>query len=64
MNPLVVGHRGAPAYALENTLASFQQAVAMGADMLELDVRESRDGKFLVIHDRDLRRISRMEGHR
>ena len=58
MKPLVIGHRGASAYALENTLGSFRLAVEMGADMVELDVHESRDGEFIVIHDRDLRRIS------
>ena len=58
MKPLVIGHRGASAYALENTLGSFRLAVEMGADMVELDVHESHDGEFIVIHDRDLRRIS------
>jgi len=58
MRPLVVGHRGASAYALENTLEAFRQAVDMGADMVELDVRESLNHEFIVIHDKDLRRIS------
>jgi glycerophosphoryl diester phosphodiesterase len=58
MRPLVVGHRGASAYALENTRESFLRAVQMGAEMVELDVHESRDHQFIVIHDRDLRRVS------
>ena len=58
MTPLVVGHRGASAYALENTRESFLQAVQMGVDMVELDVHESLDRQFIVIHDRDLRRVS------
>ena len=53
-----MGHRGASAYALENTLEAFRQAVDMGADMVELDVRESLNHEFIVIHDKDLRRIS------
>jgi glycerophosphoryl diester phosphodiesterase len=58
MRPLVVGHRGASAYVLENTRESFLQAFQMGADMVELDVHESLDRQFVVIHDRDLRRVS------
>ena len=58
MRPLVVGHRGASAYALENTRESFLQAVQMGSDMIELDVNESQDRQFIVIHDRDLSRVS------
>jgi glycerophosphoryl diester phosphodiesterase len=58
MRPLVVGHRGASAYALENTLEAFRKAVDMGVDMIELDVRESLNDEFIVIHDRDLTRIS------
>ena len=58
MRPLIIGHRGASAYALENTSSSFQLAANLGVDMVELDVHESFDGEFVVIHDRDLRRIS------
>ena len=53
-----MGHRGASACALENTREAFRQAVDMGVDMVELDVRESLDNEFIVIHDRDLSRIS------
>lgn len=56
--PIVVGHRGAAAHALENTAASFAAAVRLGASMIEFDVRESLDGKFMVIHDNYLGRIS------
>jgi glycerophosphoryl diester phosphodiesterase len=47
----IVAHRGAPALARENTLESFKAAVSLGADMIELDVRKSRDGTLLVHHD-------------
>lgn len=47
----VVGHRGNAAHAPENTLASFRQAIALGVDALEFDVRLSRDGEVVVIHD-------------
>ena len=56
--PIIVGHRGAAAHALENTAASFAAAVRFGADMIEFDVHESLDGEFIVIHDTHLGRIS------
>ncbi len=48
---LLTGHRGACAYARENSLASFRRAVAMGADVLECDVRLTRDGALILAHD-------------
>ena len=48
---LVVAHRGASAYAPENTLSAFRRAVELGADFMELDVRLSADGELVVIHD-------------
>ncbi|MBM3800749.1 MAG: glycerophosphodiester phosphodiesterase [Acidimicrobiia bacterium] len=56
--PLIVGHRGAAAHVLENTAASFAAAVQLGAGMIELDLHESLDGEFIVIHDTHLGRIS------
>ena len=47
----VVGHRGAPAQAPENTLLSFQRAIAIGVDWIEFDLRRTRDGVLVVIHD-------------
>ena len=49
--PLILGHRGASAYAPENTLAAFRQALARGADGFELDVTLSADEVPVVIHD-------------
>jgi glycerophosphoryl diester phosphodiesterase len=48
---LVIAHRGASAAELENTLAAFRTAVAMGADGVELDVHVSADGIPVVHHD-------------
>jgi glycerophosphoryl diester phosphodiesterase len=48
---LVLGHRGASAYAPQNTLPAFQLALEQGADGVELDVHLSRDGHAVVIHD-------------
>ena len=54
--PLIIGHRGASAIAPENTMASFREALAVGADGIEFDVRLTRDGVPIVIHDSTLRR--------
>lgn len=49
--PLIVAHRGASAYAPENTIAAFELARRQGADMLELDVQPTADGRLAVFHD-------------
>jgi glycerophosphoryl diester phosphodiesterase len=49
--PLVIAHRGASAYAPENTMPAFELAVRQQADMLELDVQRSADGVLVVFHD-------------
>jgi glycerophosphoryl diester phosphodiesterase len=49
--PRVFGHRGAAGLAPENTIPSFALALAMGADILELDVHATRDGVPVVMHD-------------
>ncbi len=55
-SPLIIGHRGSSAVAPENTLIAFTQAFADGADGIEFDVRLSRDGIPVVIHDANLKR--------
>jgi glycerophosphoryl diester phosphodiesterase len=54
---LKVGHRGAKGYELENTLASFRKAVDLGANAVELDVRETRDKELVVCHDDTLKKV-------
>lgn len=49
--PVIFAHRGASAHAPENTLASFQLALAQGADAIELDAKLSADGQVVVFHD-------------
>jgi glycerophosphoryl diester phosphodiesterase len=58
----VIAHRGASAEAPENTLAAFELAVRQGADALELDIRLSRDGVPIVLHDPTLDRTTRLKG--
>jgi glycerophosphoryl diester phosphodiesterase len=58
--PLIIAHRGASAVAPENTIAAFEAAIAAGADGIEFDVRLSRDGVPVVIHDETLRRTHGM----
>jgi glycerophosphoryl diester phosphodiesterase len=48
---LKIGHRGARAYEPENTLRSFNRAIELGVDAVELDVRRTKDGEIVVIHD-------------
>jgi glycerophosphoryl diester phosphodiesterase len=55
-SPLIIGHRGASATAPENTLSAFARAMREGADGIELDVRLSREGVPVVIHDSTLPR--------
>jgi len=49
---LIIAHRGAPGYAKENTIESFEKAAGMGADMIEFDVRRTKDKVPIIYHDR------------
>lgn len=57
-HPLVIAHRGFSRVAPENTAPAFELAAAMGADLVEFDVRSSRDGELVVIHDDELDRTT------
>jgi glycerophosphoryl diester phosphodiesterase len=57
-SPLIIGHRGASTVAPENTMAAFREAIAAGADGIEFDVRLTRDGVPVVIHDSTLHRTA------
>jgi glycerophosphoryl diester phosphodiesterase len=56
--PPVIGHRGAAAYAPENTLASLRKAKALGCAWVEFDVRLSADGALVLCHDPRLDRTT------
>ena len=49
--PWIIGHRGSPREAPENTLSSFELAICQGADLIELDLHMSADERLVVIHD-------------
>ncbi|MBQ4157889.1 MAG: glycerophosphodiester phosphodiesterase [Clostridia bacterium] len=58
----VQAHRGAMAYAPENTLPAFQMAIDMGADGIECDIHLTKDGQFVVCHDPTIDRTSTGKG--
>lgn len=55
--PLILAHRGANSFALENTIPAFIKAIRLGCDGVEFDVRLTRDNKVVVFHDEDLKRL-------
>ncbi|HSD08605.1 glycerophosphodiester phosphodiesterase [Flavobacterium sp.] len=59
---LKIGHRGAKGHEPENTLVSFEKAIALGADGIELDVHLSSDGHLIVIHDETVDRTTNGKG--
>ena len=59
---IIMGHRGANKIAPENTLKSFKKAIELGADIVEFDVRQSRDGEIVIIHDEDTFRTTGQKG--
>ena len=59
---LKIGHRGAKGYVAENTLASFEQALKLGCDGIELDIQLSKDNIPVVIHDKTLNRTTSKKG--
>lgn len=59
---LVVAHRGGHELAPENSIASIDEAIAKGAHILELDVRQTLDGELVMIHDRTLDRTTTGQG--
>lgn len=60
--PLVIAHRGGAGRAPENTLAAFTRSASLGAEAIELDVRLSRDGEVVVIHDPTVDRTTDARG--
>jgi len=59
---LKIGHRGAKGYVAENTLASFEKAITLHVDAVELDVHLSSDNEIMVIHDTTIDRTTIKKG--
>jgi glycerophosphoryl diester phosphodiesterase len=57
--PFIIAHRGAPEYIRENTLASIALALRLGAGMVEIDVRRTKDGVLVVHHEDRIAGMSR-----
>lgn len=61
-NPLIIAHRGLANDCPENTLPAFRAALDAGADILETDVRVSKDGEVIIAHDSSLQRVANRPG--
>lgn len=59
---LRIGHRGAAGLAPENTLASIEQAISLGLDLVEVDVRQTCDGHLVILHDERVDRTTNGTG--
>jgi glycerophosphoryl diester phosphodiesterase len=60
MRPVVVAHRTCPLQAADNSVEGILQAHRLGADAVEVDVRVTRDGVPVLVHDRTLWRVARL----
>ena len=62
-HPIIrIAHRGAAAYAPENTLEACRHGIRLGADYLETDIRQTADGRLVLMHDSFLRRTTGRPG--
>ncbi|RLI46366.1 glycerophosphodiester phosphodiesterase, partial [Candidatus Bathyarchaeota archaeon] len=59
----VIGHRGAAGLEPENTLRSVRRAIELGVDRVETDVRVSRDGRLVIMHDETVDRTTNGHGY-
>ena len=59
---LRIGHRGAAGHAPENTLAAIQKGITLGVDLVEIDVRRTKDGVLVVLHDETVNRTTNGKG--
>jgi glycerophosphoryl diester phosphodiesterase len=60
-SPMIIAHRGASAFAPENTIAAFRLAAESGCEGIEMDLRLSKDAEAVVIHDKSLRRTGGLD---
>jgi glycerophosphoryl diester phosphodiesterase len=62
LSPIKIGHRGAAGYCPENTYASFDLALELGVDYIEIDIQMTKDGELVVIHDPTVNRTTNGKG--
>ncbi|MBL7936151.1 MAG: hypothetical protein JNM51_10140 [Bacteroidia bacterium] len=62
-NPIIIAHRGASAYAPENTLAAFEKAIQMGVMVIETDVHQTKDSVVVIMHDLSVDRTTNGKGN-
>lgn len=62
-NLVIIGHRGASGLEIENTLESFEKAIKLGVDMVELDVHQCKSGHLVVFHDDTVDRLTDGSGY-
>ena len=62
-NPIIIAHRGASAYAPENTISSFEKAIEMGAVIIETDVHQTKDSVVVIMHDLSVDRTTNGKGN-
>lgn len=60
--PIIIAHRGASAYAPENTLQAFEKAIEMGAAVIETDVHQTKDSVVVIMHDLSVNRTTYGKG--
>lgn len=58
----VVAHRGGVNWGPENTLATFEIAIDKGVDYIEMDIRQTKDGVFILMHDQSIARTTNGSG--
>jgi len=59
---LIIAHKGASAFEPENTIASFKRAFEMKADIIEMDIHQTKDSVIVVMHDKDISRTTNGKG--
>lgn len=60
--PIMIGHRGNPGVAPENSLSGFLKAYENGADVIEIDVEVTKDGEIIIMHDDSIKRTTTYSG--
>ncbi|WP_340639713.1 glycerophosphodiester phosphodiesterase family protein [Bacillus atrophaeus] len=61
-HPLMIAHRGASELEPEHTLLSYKRAINNKADFIEIDLRQTKDGELVAIHDKDVERTTNGKG--